>query len=122
MNHNPWERELERCYATFDERHTQLRDELQTKLAERKSLHIHTEIRGRVAVTGLLRPSFVLAACLVVVVVAWLTSPLGIPRPAYGLDDLPKPTAIEEMARGWHPYCSVASWYLWRSLETNAAL
>src|SRR5436190_1971377 len=90
MNHNPWERELERCYATFDERHTQLRDELQTKLAERKSLHIHTEIRGRVAVTGLLRPSFVLAACLVVVVVAWLTSPLGIPRPAYGLDDLPK--------------------------------
>ena len=43
-------------------------------------------------------------------------------RRAYGLDDLPKPAAIEEMARGWHPYCSVASWYLWRSLETQAEL
>ena len=43
-------------------------------------------------------------------------------RKAYGLGDLPKPAAIEEMARGWHPYCSVASWYLWRSLEANAGL
>jgi DNA-3-methyladenine glycosylase II len=53
------------------------------------------------------------------------TGDLGIRaaiRKAYGLEDLPKPTAIEEMARDWHPYCSVASWYLWRSLETNAGL
>jgi hypothetical protein len=64
MNRDPWETELERCYGTFDERHAQLRDELQTKLAERKSLHIHTDVRGKVAVTGLLRPSLVLAACL----------------------------------------------------------
>src|SRR3954453_14173798 len=47
------------------------------------------------------------------------TGDLGIRaaiRKAYGLEELPKPGAIEEMARGWHPYCSVASWYLWRSL------
>src|SRR5204863_7405033 len=53
------------------------------------------------------------------------TGDLGIRsaiRKVYGLEDLPKPAAMEEMARGWHPYCSVASWYLWRSLETNAAL
>ena len=53
------------------------------------------------------------------------TGDLGIRaaiRKAYGLDDLPKLTMIEEMAVGWHPYCSVASWYLWRSLETNAGL
>jgi DNA-3-methyladenine glycosylase II len=53
------------------------------------------------------------------------TGDLGIRaaiRKAYGLEELPKPSDIESMARGWHPYCSVASWYLWRSLETNAAL
>jgi DNA-3-methyladenine glycosylase II len=53
------------------------------------------------------------------------TGDLGIRaaiRKAYGLEELPKPSAIEEMARGWHPYCSVASWYLWRSLEANAGL
>jgi 3-methyladenine DNA glycosylase/8-oxoguanine DNA glycosylase len=26
------------------------------------------------------------------------------------------------MARRWRPYCSVASWYLWRSLEGDANL
>jgi DNA-3-methyladenine glycosylase II len=53
------------------------------------------------------------------------TGDLGIRsaiRKAYGLEELPKPAAIEELARAWHPYCSVASWYLWRSLETKAQL
>jgi DNA-3-methyladenine glycosylase II len=53
------------------------------------------------------------------------TGDLGIRaaiRKAYGLEELPKPSDIESMARGWHPYCTVASWYLWRSLETNAGL
>jgi DNA-3-methyladenine glycosylase II len=53
------------------------------------------------------------------------TGDLGIRaaiRKAYGLEELPKPADIESMARGWHPYCSVASWYLWRSLETKAGL
>jgi DNA-3-methyladenine glycosylase II len=43
-------------------------------------------------------------------------------RKAYGLDDLPKPAEIEELARAWRPYCSIAAWYLWRSLEGEAAL
>jgi DNA-3-methyladenine glycosylase II len=30
---------------------------------------------------------------------------------------LPKPAHIERLAVNWHPYCSVACWYLWRSLE-----
>ena len=29
----------------------------------------------------------------------------------------PKPEAILKHARGWQPYRSVASWYLWRSLD-----
>jgi DNA-3-methyladenine glycosylase II len=30
---------------------------------------------------------------------------------------LPKPEHIEKLAINWHPYCSYACWYLWRSLE-----
>ena len=43
-------------------------------------------------------------------------------RKAYGLDDLPKAKELEEIARKWHPYCSVATWYLWRSLEGVATI
>ena len=43
-------------------------------------------------------------------------------RKAYGMADLPTPGEIVEMARPWHPWCTVASWYLWRSLEPNANL
>ena len=32
----------------------------------------------------------------------------------YSLPDLPKKEKIEELAKNWHPYCSVASLYLWR--------
>lgn len=35
----------------------------------------------------------------------------------YELPDLPKPAAMIEIAQPWRPYCSVASWYLWRSLD-----
>lgn len=38
---------------------------------------------------------------------------------AYELDELPKPAEIEAIARAWRPYCSVAAWYLWRSLDTR---
>jgi DNA-3-methyladenine glycosylase II len=50
------------------------------------------------------------------------TGDLGIRaaiRKAYGCAELPKPAEIETLARSWRPYCSVASWYLWRSLEAN---
>jgi len=43
-------------------------------------------------------------------------------RKAYGLAELPKPTEIEVLGERWHPYCTVAAWYLWRSLEPNANL
>jgi DNA-3-methyladenine glycosylase II len=33
----------------------------------------------------------------------------------FGLAEMPTPAAVEELARGWHPYCTVATWYLWRS-------
>ena len=38
-------------------------------------------------------------------------------RRAYGKRKLPKPKHVEKLGRAWHPYCSVASWYLWRSLD-----
>jgi DNA-3-methyladenine glycosylase II len=33
----------------------------------------------------------------------------------FGLSEMPTPSALEEIARSWHPYCTVATWYLWRS-------
>ncbi|MGH9571768.1 MAG: DNA-3-methyladenine glycosylase family protein, partial [Candidatus Angelobacter sp.] len=30
---------------------------------------------------------------------------------------LPTPKQMEKLGKVWHPYCSVACWYLWRSLE-----
>ncbi len=53
------------------------------------------------------------------------TGDLGIRaaiRKAYDLPELPKPSEIESMAERWKPYCTVASWYLWRSLEPDANL
>jgi DNA-3-methyladenine glycosylase II len=43
-------------------------------------------------------------------------------RRAYNLEDLPSPAEMEQLAVSWRPYCSVASWYLWRSLEGDANL
>ncbi len=31
--------------------------------------------------------------------------------------DLPKPAEMEQRAKRWHPWCSVASWYLWRACD-----
>jgi DNA-3-methyladenine glycosylase II len=36
----------------------------------------------------------------------------------YGLYELPKKAAIEKIAEGWHPYCTVASLYLWHSKDS----
>jgi DNA-3-methyladenine glycosylase II len=41
---------------------------------------------------------------------------------AYKLPELPKPAEIESLAAAWHPYCSVATWYLWRSLDNQGAM
>lgn len=42
-------------------------------------------------------------------------------RALYSLKDAPTPEQIREIAlkHSWHPYESVASWYVWRSLDPN---
>lgn len=53
------------------------------------------------------------------------TGDLGIRKAmqnAYGLAELPKPPAMEEIAGPWRPYCSVACWYMWRSLDGEAGI
>lgn len=41
---------------------------------------------------------------------------------AYGLAELPKPAELAKIAERWHPHCSVACWYLWRSLDQQAEI
>ena len=43
-------------------------------------------------------------------------------KKAYKLEALPSAKQIEELAVAWRPYCSVATWYLWRSLDGTAEL
>ncbi len=39
-------------------------------------------------------------------------------RIAYGLEDTPTPKQALAFGEPWHPYASVASWYMWRAAET----
>lgn len=41
---------------------------------------------------------------------------------AYGLEDRPKPEEVVRLAEPWRPYATVASWYLWRSLDGSAEI
>jgi DNA-3-methyladenine glycosylase II len=43
-------------------------------------------------------------------------------KKAYNLTELPTPDEMEKIAAAWRPYCSVASWYLWRSLDNQGAM
>lgn len=50
---------------------------------------------------------------------------LGIQKAAqqvYGLRQLPDARRLERLAAPWRPFRSVACWYLWRSLDGDAAL
>lgn len=38
----------------------------------------------------------------------------------YSLPEVPKPAEVHAIAEPWRPYASVASWYLWRSLDEKA--
>ena len=40
----------------------------------------------------------------------------------YGLRQPPKPEKMLRIAAAWRPYTSIACWYLWRSLDGEAAL
>ena len=37
----------------------------------------------------------------------------------YGMTELPARAAIEEVGAAWKPYRSIATWYLWRSLDAK---
>lgn len=45
-------------------------------------------------------------------------------RALYGFDELPSPVQIKDIAlqNSWHPYESVASWYIWHSLDNKPAV
>ncbi|OJW19227.1 MAG: hypothetical protein BGO49_12080 [Planctomycetales bacterium 71-10] len=50
----------------------------------------------------------------------WPVGDLGVRaalRHKHGLAELPSPKECEALGDSWRPYRSVASWYLWRSLE-----
>jgi DNA-3-methyladenine glycosylase II len=40
-------------------------------------------------------------------------------RKAYGLRKAPKPDRLLKIGEAWRPYRSIASWYLWRSLDNE---
>jgi DNA-3-methyladenine glycosylase II len=37
----------------------------------------------------------------------------------YALEELPTSTQMQQIAEPWRPFRSVASWYLWRSLDNE---
>ncbi|KAL6215876.1 hypothetical protein ACLB2K_015302 [Fragaria x ananassa] len=39
----------------------------------------------------------------------------------YGLEELPRPSHMEQLCDKWRPYRSVAAWYLWRYVESKGA-
>ena len=45
----------------------------------------------------------------------------GRPADAYGLPDYPLPPELERIAEPWRPWRSLASLYLWRSLDATPA-
>lgn len=38
-------------------------------------------------------------------------------RRIYNLTDLPDKKTVESLGQRWKPYCTIASWYIWRSLD-----
>jgi DNA-3-methyladenine glycosylase II len=39
-------------------------------------------------------------------------------RRVYNLAELPHRKTVEQLGQMWKPYCTIASWYLWRSLDS----
>ncbi|KAL9272827.1 putative DNA-3-methyladenine glycosylase YfjP [Drosera capensis] len=39
----------------------------------------------------------------------------------YGLEELPRPSQMEQLCEKWRPYRSVASWYIWRFVEAKGS-
>jgi DNA-3-methyladenine glycosylase II len=43
-------------------------------------------------------------------------------KKAYGLEQMPTPAEVEQLGEKWRPYRTIASWYLWLSLEPDPNL
>ncbi len=43
-------------------------------------------------------------------------------RRFYGLENRPKKKQMEELAEPWRPYRSIASWYMWRVLDSKSEM
>ncbi|XP_074272486.1 DNA-3-methyladenine glycosylase-like isoform X1 [Silene latifolia] len=39
----------------------------------------------------------------------------------YGLEELPRPSQMEQLCERWRPYRSVGAWYMWRLVESKAS-
>ncbi len=39
-------------------------------------------------------------------------------RRLYNLTELPNSKTVQHLGQQWKPYCTIASWYLWRNLDT----
>lgn len=40
-------------------------------------------------------------------------------RKLYKKRTMPTPRQVERIAQSWHPHCSLAAWYLWRSADND---
>ena len=40
---------------------------------------------------------------------------------AYRMRALPSTERVRKLGARWEPYCTIACWYLWRSLDVNGA-
>jgi DNA-3-methyladenine glycosylase II len=51
------------------------------------------------------------------------TADLGVRKGVqmlYGLDDVPRPSQMDNLCERWRPYRSVGAWYMWRLIESKA--
>ena len=90
---------------------------LQT-LADAEVIEVLSQVRGVGVWTAQMFLIFALSRPNVMPV-----SDLGIRsavQRAYGLDALPDAAEMARISKRWHPYCSVACWYLWRSVDGAA--
>jgi DNA-3-methyladenine glycosylase II len=86
-------------------------------LDEESLIEVLTQVRGigpwsvhMFLIFGLLRPDVL------------PVGDLGVRRGMqiyFGLNDLPAPAPMSELAEPWRPYRSVASWYMWRVAESG---
>lgn len=86
-----------------------------SKLSDEKIIEELTKVKGIGRWTA---EMFLIFSCKRLDV--WPSGDLGLRKGiqmAFSLPDLPEPKQVEEIGVRWKPYRSVATWYLWKSLE-----